>query len=188
MSFHFALCAVVVSISISDLHSYDPALAVPPGLHRIGKQSWGESQQGWKLAFALPKDVYGTNEPVRGAALIRNETDVVGTLVTNSDGDGDYATTILDEQGKVLRKQNERAAGFRSFHTEFVPAHSEARGAVDIRPWYDLAKPGLYRITIAHEVPNTNGRGQTVVFSATNTFRIVSRPAATTDGEVSPGR
>jgi hypothetical protein len=178
------LFSLIAFAFVTDLRAYDPEAAAPKGIKRIGKQSWGQLKEGWRLALAFPKDVYGTNEWVTGAALLRNETDLSRPLVINSDGEGDYSATVTDEWGRIVPKQNEGLAAFFNMHSTSVAGHSDHARTTVISLFHNVTTPGIYRISISRRVSGFNGTSQVVVSSATNIIRVLNTDHTGTNGDV----
>jgi hypothetical protein len=178
------LFGLITFAFVTHSRSYDPEAAAPKGIKRIGKQSWGHSKDGWRVALAFPKDVYGTNEWVTGAALLRNEMDSSRPLVINSDGEGDYSASVTDERGRIVPKQNEGLAGFFNLHSTSVAGHSDHARTTVISLFHNVTIPGTYRISISRRVSGANGTSQVVVSSATNVIRVLNTDHTGTNGDI----
>ena len=176
-------CGLIVFASVVFLYALDPEMTWGQRGKRTGQPNWGSTQDGWKLGLVFPKGVYGTNETVFGEAALRNETDSSRPLVTNSDGDGDYKITVLDERERIVPKQNEILAGFANLHNWHLAGHSDYWDTVLVSRWHNITAPGVYRIFISRRVAGTNGPGEITITSATNIIRVLNIGRTSTNGE-----
>ncbi len=143
-------------------------------------RQWGEQSGPYRLSILSDKDEYVNGTPVKITCTVKNVTDRPGFISTGTSAISGYKITVKipvhewmnwTPTAALLPRGIEGSTWWR-----LLDAGDEISRDIDLAEWYDLSKPGKYRVTFSRQATaRRNDPARVELVSNEITFTVLPR-------------